>query len=125
MPNGNVFRMWRRVQYKNKLLPQLRGCHANGGGVMDEIEYIVRLPSAALVKQDGEISEVCLGPVTFERPLIRCRDCVHYQEDFWQKDTPFGVPLIVAHEVCTFWAGGCKTAPDGFCHFATRRAGNG
>lgn len=93
---------------------------------MDEIEYIVRLPDAAMVKREaGEISELCLGPVRFEQRLIRCRDCVHFHKDFWKDETPFGVPLIVAHEVCTFWAGGCKTKLDGFCHFATRRPDNG
>lgn len=41
----------------------------------DDIEYIVSLPDAAAVNDDGE---VCVGPVHFEQRLIRCGICRHW-----------------------------------------------
>ena len=52
-------------------------------------------------------------------PVVRCRDCKHFDLDHWE--TINGIPLIVAHEICTFWGGGCKTDADGHCFKAERR----
>lgn len=41
----------------------------------EDIEYIVSLPNAAAVNEDGE---VCVGPVHFEQRLIRCGMCRHW-----------------------------------------------
>ena len=41
----------------------------------DDIEYIISLPDAAAVNEDGE---VCVGPVHFEQRLIRCGKCRHW-----------------------------------------------
>lgn len=30
--------------------------------------------------------------------IIRCRDCVHFQEDFWVNMG--GIPIIAAHNIC-------------------------
>ena len=48
--------------------------------------------------------------------IIRCRDCRFFQFDVWGNLD--GFPLIVAHEMCSKWGGGCKTSPDGFCFLA-------
>ena len=50
---------------------------------------------------------------------IRCRDCRFFQLDVW--GNAGGFPLIVAHEMCSRWGGGCKTSPDGFCFMAEAR----
>ena len=59
--------------------------------------------------------ETILGGV----PIIRCRDCLRFELDHWDV-TADGIPLITAHEICTFWGRGCKTSPDGFCYMAER-----
>ena len=51
-----------------------------------------------------------------EEKIIRCRDCRHFKMDVWADFG--GIPLIVAHEMCMKWGGGCRTSPDGFCFMA-------
>lgn len=42
-----------------------------------------------------------------------CKDCKYFEYDSVAKVD--GVPLIVAHEICNKWGGGCKTKEDGYC----------
>lgn len=51
--------------------------------------------------------------------LVRCKDCRYFETDHWEKVNE--IPLIVAHEICTRWGGGCKTAEDGYCFMAERK----
>lgn len=46
-------------------------------------------------------------------PVVRCKDCKHYELDSWAKVN--GIPLIVAHHICKRWGEGCKTDENGFC----------
>lgn len=50
--------------------------------------------------------------------MIYCKDCKHYHEDFWGEVPNVPIPVIIAHEICEKWGGGCKTIPEGYCHFA-------
>ena len=52
-------------------------------------------------------------------PVIRCKDCKHFELN--PVTVVDDIPLILAHEICTFWGNGCKTAQDGFCSFGERR----
>ncbi len=63
--------------------------------------------------------DVALLPAVDAVPVIRCRDCKHFDLDHWE--TINGIPLIVAHEICTFWGGGCKTDAGGYCFKGERR----
>lgn len=47
--------------------------------------------------------------------ILHCRDCKYFELD--HIDEYNGVPVITAHEICTFWGGGCKTRQDAFCFF--------
>ena len=49
----------------------------------------------------------------------RCKDCKYFEYDSVAKVD--GIPLIVAHEICTKWGDGCKTREDGFCYLAEKR----
>ena len=42
----------------------------------------------------------------------RCKDCKYFEYDSVAKVD--GIPLIVAHEICSKWGDGCKTKEDGF-----------
>lgn len=56
-----------------------------------------------------------LPPVT-PQPKIkmeRCKDCKYFEYNSVAKID--GVPLIVAHEICSRWGDGCKTREDGYC----------
>ena len=55
------------------------------------------------------------------KPLIRCKDCKHFELDYFEKVEGFPVPIIVAHEICMKWSGGCRTSKDGWCFMAERR----
>lgn len=60
--------------------------------------------------------------------IVRCKDCRFFERDHFDSvyiPTETGeaekMPLITAHEICTKWGGGCKTAEDGYCFMAERR----
>ena len=53
---------------------------------------------------------------------IRCDKCKYYEEDHFA--VVDGVPIIVAHEICTKWADGCKTKSDGHCHMFKEKKKN-
>ena len=42
-----------------------------------------------------------------------CKDCKYFEYDSVAKVD--GVPIIVAHEICSKWGDGCKTSEDGYC----------
>ncbi len=42
-----------------------------------------------------------------------CKDCKYFEYDSVAKVD--GIPLIVAHEICSKWGDGCKTKEDGYC----------
>ena len=42
-----------------------------------------------------------------------CMDCKYFEYD--SVVTADGIPLIVAHEICSKWGDGCKTREDGYC----------
>lgn len=70
----------------------------------DVAGYIEHLPAADVVE------------------VVRCRECKHFHLNAW--GTSNGVPLVVAHEICDFWAGGCKTNQDGYCAVGERKDGD-
>jgi len=49
-----------------------------------------------------------------QKPNIsHCKECKHFEYDsVAQVD---GIPLIVAHEICSRWGDGCRTKEDGYC----------
>ena len=42
-----------------------------------------------------------------------CKECKYFEYDSVAKVD--GIPLIVAHEICSRWGDGCKTKEDGYC----------
>ena len=49
-----------------------------------------------------------------QKPKIgHCKDCKYFEYDSVAKVN--GIPLIVAHEICSRWGNGCKTKEDGYC----------
>lgn len=55
-------------------------------------------------------------PSVHAEPVIHCKDCKYFEYDSMAKVD--GIPLIVAHEICSRWGDGCKTREDGFCFLA-------
>ena len=51
--------------------------------------------------------------------VVRCKDCKWFNLNKWAKVD--GVPIIVGHEICDFWGGGCKTKEDGYCSYGERK----
>ena len=52
-------------------------------------------------------------------PVIRCKDCKYFEYDVVAKVD--GIPLIVGHEFCNKWGGGCVTSENGYCFLAVKR----
>ena len=45
--------------------------------------------------------------------MKRCKDCKYFEYNSVAKVD--GIPLIVAHEICSKWGDGCKTSENGYC----------
>ena len=69
-------------------------------------------------KEDVE----CLPSVSMEK-TGRCKDCKYFEYDSVAKVD--GIPLIVAHEICSKWGNGCKTREDGYCFLFEPQPYNG
>ena len=48
-----------------------------------------------------------------EPKIWHCKECKYFEYDSVAKVD--GMPLIVAHEICSKWGDGCKTKEDGYC----------
>jgi len=72
-------------------------------------EYIVGIEN-----EHSHALDVC-----YKEELIRCKDCRHFEYDHIEHVD--GVPLILAHEICTKWGDGCKTSENGYCFMAERK----
>ena len=67
-----------------------------------------------LAMQPGELEEAIRVAIkTLEPKTGHCKDCKYFEYDSVAKVD--GVPLIVAHEICSRWGDGCKTKEDGYC----------
>jgi len=56
---------------------------------------------------------VCKLPSVSTEKTGHCKDCKYFEYDSVAKVD--GIPLIVAHEICSRWGEGCKTKEDGYC----------
>lgn len=54
-----------------------------------------------------------MPPATPQPKIGHCKDCKYFEYDSVAKVD--GIPLIVAHEICSRWGDGCKTREDGYC----------
>lgn len=77
--------------------------------ISDERCYISRGRSTASIMQDI----LDLPPVKPQEKTGHCKDCKYFEYDSVAKVD--GIPLIVAHEICSKWGDGCKTKEDGYC----------
>lgn len=57
--------------------------------------------------------EQLAAKVRAENPIIHCKDCAYFEYDVVKNVD--GIPLVVAHEMCSRWGDGCKTKEDGYC----------
>lgn len=67
----------------------------------------------------GKDDKLILEEIKEIVPVVRCKDCKYFTLNFVENVD--GVPLIVAHEICSFWGDGCKTSQEGFCSFGERK----
>lgn len=56
-----------------------------------------------------------------KKDVILCQDCKYYRADQWSN--MFGLPVIVAHNVCNRF--GIATKEDGFCFLAEPKSSEG
>ena len=67
------------------------------------------------------LSDVEDFPAADVQPVVRCKDCKHFHLDYFGEVN--GVNIIVAHEICDLWAGGCRTTQNAFCSNGVRADG--
>ena len=69
----------------------------------------------ALSTEVQDAIEQCVNYVkyTLHTPLQKCKDCRYFETDVLVPCVD--IPLIIGHEVCTKWGGGCRTKEDGYC----------
>lgn len=56
-----------------------------------------------------------------KKDVILCQDCKYYRADQWSN--MFGLPVIVAHNVCNRF--GIAVKEDGFCFLAEPKSSEG
>lgn len=54
--------------------------------------------------------------------MKRCKDCKYFEYNSVAKVD--GIPLIVAHEICSKWGEGCKTSENGYCFLFESKEGS-
>jgi hypothetical protein len=59
------------------------------------------------------------APTIATEPVCLCKDCLRFERNHWE--TVNGIPLIVGHNICNGWGGGCQTDPEGYCFMAERK----
>lgn len=89
-------------------------------------EYIDRDDAINAIKKDvmgGLNYESILKriPSADVQPVVRCKDCKHFHLDYFGEVN--GANIIVAHEICDLWAGGCRTMQNAFCSNGVRKDG--
>ena len=67
----------------------------------------------------GIVIEIDDIPAADVQPVVRCKDCKHFHLDYFGEVN--GASIIVAHEICDLWAGGCRTTQDTFCSNGVRK----
>ena len=94
------------------------------------IKALEQEPSGDLISREAVIDELnkwdwqeLYLPIHFKENIIdilpsaektgHCKDCKYFEYDSVAKVD--GIPLIVAHEICSRWGDGCKTKEDGYC----------
>ena len=81
-----------------------------------------------IITCDEETASWIGNDVDSMRPLVRCRDCVHFtsKEEF-AADVGIGFPLLMATvDTCDLWANTkCMVEPDGFCAWGVKRKKEG
>ena len=58
-----------------------------------------------------------------EQKTRHCKECKYFEYDSVAKVD--GIPLIVAHEICSKWGDGCKTKEDGYCFLFEKKESEG
>ena len=72
-----------------------------------------------IIESNSEMKAFCILRMLKELPSVPkertgyCKDCKYFEYDSVAKVD--GIPLIVAHEICSRWGDGCKTKEDGYC----------
>ena len=80
---------------------------------IDEEEIESAMDDCQNLTVNGIASDVSLLPSVTQKSG-KCKNCKYFEYDSVAKVD--GIPLIVAHEVCNKWGGGCKTSEDGYCY---------
>ena len=68
---------------------------------------------ASLFPQAKEALDMAIKALEQEPKTGHCKYCKYFEYDSVAKVD--GIPLIVAHEICSRWGDGCKTKEDGYC----------
>ena len=82
------------------------------------------LPKIGDAYEDGysdALADIRDAPTVDAVLAIRCKDCKHFEYNHFENAS--GIPLIVAHEICTAWGNGCKTSENGWCFMAEKKEG--
>lgn len=89
--------------------------------IIDGLEFVIKHG----IETDGAHSISAEKMLEFVRELptvqpeiVRCKNCKHFEYDHVANIN--GIPLIVAHEICTRWGDGVKTSENGYCFLAER-----
>ena len=74
-------------------------------------------------QEKEEAKQMAIKALKQESKTGYCKECKYFEYDSVAKVD--GIPLIVAHEICSRWGDGCKTKEDGYCFLFEPQERNG
>lgn len=87
------------------------------------VQDAIAIGLSGYITDDDKLTLEGMGIAVSELPsaqpeIVRCKDCKHFEYD--HVENVDGIPLIVAHEICTRWSDGVKTSENGYCFLGER-----
>jgi len=83
------------------------------GGAISELNNLLKADDIPIYYKPSIKKVIETIKALSEQRTGHCKDCKYFEYDSVAKVD--GIPLIVAHEICTKWGDGCKTKEDGYC----------
>ena len=122
LPNGDLISRtfgWQYIKNLNEINEVLNMTEEERSNIgLDGIRGINDLVSVTYDTNHGCYLAIwkcksVLPSVAIPNKTGHCKDCKYFEYDSVAKVD--GIPLIVAHEICSKWGDGCKTKEDGYC----------
>ena len=106
----------RKLEYSKKAYQMLIDEKVDSGKLVGKDvkgEWKADTPLDEAYKSMIDALDMAIKALEQDPKIEHCKDCKYFEYDSMAKVD--GIPLIVAHEICSRWGDGCKTSEYGYC----------